>query len=84
MEECQTELKVMQEEMEKLILNGGVTVPGVPGEGDGDTPPTPHPHLFPSLSFPSRWVKWVAEAYLRQRKQEAAVAKYLGIIFFVL
>ena len=43
-EACLAELKVMQEEMEKMILNGGVTVPGVRG-GEGDTPPTPHPEL---------------------------------------
>jgi len=44
-EACLAELKVMQEEMEKLILNGGVTVPGVVRGGEGDTPPTPHPEL---------------------------------------
>ena len=35
----------MQEEMEKLIMNGGVTVPGVVRGGESDTPPTPHPEL---------------------------------------
>ena len=44
-EACLAELRVMQEEMEKLIMNGGVTVPGVVRGGESDTPPTPHPEL---------------------------------------
>jgi len=44
-EACLAELKVMQEEMEKLIMKGGVTVPGVVKGGESDTPPTPHPEL---------------------------------------